>query len=142
MSYEEKGVWVMGVIAVVAYAVYVAVVLGAADGGPLTDVAYQWPMFWAIIGAIVAGIVVTIIVGIFSPRDRGQRDQRDRDIYRWGEYVGHSLVIAGALGALVLAMFDAHSFWIANVLYLAFVLSAILSTVTKLLAYRRGLPTW
>lgn len=142
MSFEEKGVWVMGVIAVVAYAVYVAVVLGAADGGPLTAVAYQWPMLWTIVGAIIAGIVVTIIVGIFSPRDRGQRDQRDRDIYRWGEYVGHSLVIAGALAALALAMLDAHTFWIANVLYLGFVLSSILATITKLLAYRRGLPTW
>jgi len=142
VSYEEKGVWVLGIIAVVAYSIYVAIVLNAAAGGPLVDVAYQWPMIWTIVGAIVGGIVVTIFVAIFSPRDRGQRDQRDRDIYRWGEYVGHSFVIAGALGALALAMLDAHPFWIANTLYLAFVLSGILATITKLIAYRRGLPTW
>lgn len=142
MSFEEKGVWVMGIVAVAGYAVYLAIVLGVADGGPLTEVAYQWPVIWTIGGAIVANILVTIVVGILSPKDVDKKDQRDRDIYRWGEYVGHTLVIAGALVALGLALLGAHTFWIANTLYLAFVLSAILATVTKLLAYHRGLPTW
>jgi hypothetical protein len=142
MSFEEKGVWVLGIVAIAAYAVYLAIVLGAAGGGPLTEVAYQWPMIFTIGGAIVAGILVTIVVAIASPKDADRKDQRDRDIYRWGEYVGHSFVIAGALVALGLALLDAHTFWIANTIYLAFVLSGILATVTKLLAYRRGLPTW
>ena len=48
----------------------------------------------------------------------------------------------GALGALVLAMIEGDGFWIANTVYLCFVLSAILSSITKLVAYRRGVPTW
>ena len=48
----------------------------------------------------------------------------------------------GALGALVLAMLEADWFWIANVIYLCFVLSALLESITRLVACRRGVPTW
>jgi len=50
--------------------------------------------------------------------------------------------VIGALGALILAWMEAPHFWIANVIYLAFVLQAILSSVAKLVAYRRGLHAW
>ena len=33
-----------------------------------------------------------------------------------------------------------RTFWIANVMYLAFVLSAVLSTIVKVIGYRWGLP--
>ena len=36
-------------------------------------------------------------------------------------------------------MADVEQFWIANSLYLAFVLAAITSAVVKIVAYRRGL---
>ena len=45
----------------------------------------------------------------------------------------------GGVSAMALAMFEAPHFWIANVLYLCFVLSAVLSSVTKIMGYRRGL---
>ena len=48
----------------------------------------------------------------------------------------------GALAAMLMAMFEFDTFWIANVIYLAFVLSAILSFIAKSVFYRRGLPTW
>ena len=43
---------------------------------------------------------------------------------------------------MVLALVEADWFWIANVIYLCFVLSAILGSVTKLAAYRRDFSTW
>jgi hypothetical protein len=33
-------------------------------------------------------------------------------------------------------------FWIANVVYLCFVLSSVLASTAKIIAYRRGLPRW
>ena len=42
------------------------------------------------------------------------------------------------LAALVLAMLQVHWFWIANAVYLCFVLSAILTSLVKLSAYHRG----
>jgi hypothetical protein len=42
------------------------------------------------------------------------------------------------VAALVLAMAEADHFWIANAVYLAFVLSALLGSAAKIVAYRRG----
>ncbi len=49
--------------------------------------------------------------------------------------------MAGALGGLALAMLRAEPFWIANAIYLGFFLSAILGSIAKIVAYRRGLPS-
>jgi hypothetical protein len=141
MSYEEKAAWVQGIVAVLGYGVYVAVILSRIDDGTLVDVPYVDAMLWTIGSAIVAGIIGGIFVGIAS-RGRTQKDQRDRQIYRHGEYAGMSFVVIGALGALILAMIEADWFWIANLVYLCFVLSAILSWIVKAVAYRRGLPEW
>lgn len=142
MSYEEKSAWILGVIAIGAYGVYLAVVLSLARTTPLTEVAYVAPMLWSIGAAIAAGIVVKILVTIFSPKGSDQKDQRDRQIYRFGEYTGQSFLVIGGSAALLMALAEWDYFWIANVLYLAFVLSAVLGTITKVVAYRRGLPEW
>lgn len=92
-------------------------------------------------GAIAVGIIAGIVIGL-SPEGGGKRDQRDREIYRFGEYIGRSFVVIGGVAALVLAMFQAPYFWIANAVYLSFVLSAVASTSSRLLAYRRGFQQW
>jgi hypothetical protein len=54
MSFEEKNAWVMGLVAVVSYAVYVAVVFGMAGSTPLTEVPYVAPLLWTVGGSIAA----------------------------------------------------------------------------------------
>ncbi|MDQ0372831.1 hypothetical protein [Cellulomonas humilata] len=142
MSYEERNVWVMFVVSVLAYAVYVVVVLTRAQDVPLTEVAYVGPLLWSIGGAIVVSILASIAVGLANRRDGHMTDQRDKEINRLGERTGQSFVVIGALAAMVLALMEADWFWIANVVYLCFVLSAILSSVTKLVAYRRDFSAW
>jgi hypothetical protein len=142
MSYEEKNAWVFGFIAPIGYLVYVVLVLTQAGDRPLEDANYVAPMLGTILGAIVVGILSGIVVGAFSGKDAGKSDQRDKQINRFGEYIGSAFLVAGALGALVLAWLEVPHFWIANVLYLGFVLQAILSTIVKLVAYRRGLRQW
>ena len=109
---------------------------------PLTEVAYVGPLLWSIGGAIVASIVGTILVSLANRRDGHVKDQRDKEINRLGEYTGQSFVVIGALAAMVLAMLEVDWFWIAYVIYLCFVLSAILGGVTKLAAYRQDFSTW
>ena len=58
---------------------------------------------------------------------------------RFGEYASRWFLVAGAAAALVMAMAKAEYFWIANVIYLGFVLWAVAGSVLKLVAYRRGL---
>ncbi len=52
---------------------------------------------------------------------------------------GWWLLVAGAAAALLMAMARWDYFWIANVIYLGFVLRAVGGSVLKLVAYRRGL---
>ncbi|MBG6055884.1 ABC-type polysaccharide/polyol phosphate export permease [Salinibacterium sp. CAN_S4] len=142
MAFEEKSTWILGIVSVVAYAVYAFVVLDLARAMPLAEVDYVPAMLGTIGAAIVVSILSHIVVVIASRKDLGKKDQRDRQIYRMGEYVGQSFVVAGAIAAMLFAMVELPHFWIANVLYLAFILSAILGTITKLVSYRRGLPAW
>ena len=132
MPFEEKTAWAYGVVALAAYLTYLGILL-------TTGADYVAPMLWTIGASIVTNIVATIAIGTVTPRGK---DQRDRDIYKFGEYVGNSFVVVGAVSALILAIIAAPHFWIANVLYLCFVLSAVLGTIAKLVAYRRGLPQW
>ena len=142
MSYEEKNTWVFAVLAPIGYIVYAVLVLTQVGGRPLEQANYVPPMLGTILGAIVVGIIGGMVVGGFSGKEAGKADQRDKQINRFGEYIGSAFLVMGALGALVLAWFEAPHFWIANVIYLAFVLQAILSSIAKLVAYRRGLHTW
>jgi hypothetical protein len=139
MAFEEKRAWALAVIAVAGYAGYVVLVLTGAAGRPLVEAPYAGAMLWTISLGIVAGIVSGIWFGIASRGDGLQADERDREIGRIGESIGQSFVVIGGMCAMALAMFEAPYFWIANVLYLCFVLSAVLGSLAKIAFYRRGL---
>ena len=138
MTLEERRSWTYLVVAVVAYGVYLVTVLGRAASAPLVDVDYVPAMLSTIGAAIVAGIVVNIVIGMFTPKDESTIDVRDRDIARVGDRVGQSFLVVGGVAALLLAIVEAPYFYIANVVYLCFVLSAVLGAVTKVVIYRRG----
>ena len=141
MAFEEKRAWVMLVVTLLGYGVYVAVVLGRQDGS-LAEVNYAGPMLWTIGGAIVVSIVLHIMISVVSPEGANQKDQRDREIARFGDYIGQSFVVIGGVSALLMAMAEWGYFWIANAVYLAFVLSSVLGSVAKVFAYRRGFQPW
>lgn len=136
----------MVVVTIATYLWYLTTVLGRVGDGPIENVAYAGSLIGAVVGAIVLSIVLNIVVaivaGIVARRGPDQRDERDRVINRFGEAMGHSFVIIGAVAALGMAMATLPYFWIANVIYLCFVLSSLLSSAAKIIAYRRGLPRW
>ena len=134
MTMQERNAWQFGIIAILSYGVYLALVLTAAQQVPLHEVDYVPAMLWTIGGAIAVGIVN----GAVRPQRGPQVDERDRQIEVFGERVGQAFVVIGALSALVLTMLEADHFWIANALYLGFVLSAVLSSLARIGAYREG----
>jgi hypothetical protein len=142
MPFEEKRAWILGLLAVGTYAGYVTVILGRAESTPLTEVPYASTLLWTVGISIAASIVLHILVAIVSPKDADKKDLRDKEIHRFGEYVGQSFLVAGGVAVLAMAMAELDYFWIANVIYLAFVLSAILGSAAKIVAYRRGFQGW
>ena len=134
MSYEEKGVWVYLVVSVAVYLAYVGVILSQPE--------WVWPLVISIGVSIVAAIVLRIVVEIITPSESYRSDARDRGISRRGDAAGNWLVIAGAIAGLILALVSAEPFWIANAIYLGFVLSAVVASVVKIAAYRGALQPW
>ncbi|MGW4213051.1 hypothetical protein ACWEIJ_34055 [Lentzea sp. NPDC004789] len=139
MAVEEKRAWALAVSAVVGYVVYVLLVLNHMDGRPLAETPYAGALLWTIGLGIVIGIVSGIWFGIAARNDGLQVDERDREIGRFGDHIGQSFVVIGGISAMALAMFEVAHFWIANVLYLCFVLSALFGSMAKIAAYRRGM---
>ncbi|MCC5581149.1 hypothetical protein IMZ11_36620 [Microtetraspora sp. AC03309] len=138
MSFGEKRSWIYAVSALVVSVVYFATVLGQVPGTDVTKIAYIRPMLTAIGVAVVLNIVASVVATIASPRDADKEDERDKEINRLGQHVGFYVVSVCALVPLGLAMVEAEHFWIANSLYLAFVVSAFTSSIVKIVAYRRG----
>lgn len=153
MPFEEKFTWVSAVVSTGVAAVYFAIVFDQVRTVPVEQIAYQRPLLIAIGTLVALTILGTILVAIgsaigsaISARIKGngsaidvnRRDERDTDINRRGELLGYYVSSGGALGALALAMLRYDQFWIANALYLSFVVGALVASVAKLIAYRRG----
>ena len=138
MSYEEKGQVVYLGVTTIAYGAYLVVVLQQLSTTPLLEIDYQPILLATIAVAIVGSIVGRIAIEMIRPSDTYREDVRDRDIGRFGEYVAGIVLGIGMVGPFILAMLEAPHFWIANAMYLVFVLQAIIGAVIKLIAYRRG----
>jgi hypothetical protein len=139
VSYEEKGAWVYLVVVVGTYGAYLAVILGRAGGVPLARVAYVAPMLWIIGISIVLTTVGRVVVEIAKPSGDRRSDVRDKDVNRFGGYVGGMVLAVAMAVPFGLALAKADPFWIANAMYAAFVVWALASTLGRLAAYRRGL---
>jgi hypothetical protein len=142
MSFEERSTWIYGLVTVVIPTVYFATMLGQIRVRPAGEIDYVGPMLAAIGIAIAANIIGTILVAIgsaiVSGEDADRSDERDRNINRFGDYWAYYVLSIGVAGALILTFVQAEHFWIANAIYLAFVLASLTSVTLKLFAYRRG----
>jgi hypothetical protein len=141
MTLQERRAWIRLAAAIAAYGAYLAVVLGNSGGRPLAQAGYAAALLWSVGAAIVAATVIEALTGA-GPRKSRVTDVRDREIGRLGDYVGQSFVVLGAVAAMLMAMAGWDRFWIANVIYLCFVASAVLGNVTKVIVYRGGFPRW
>jgi len=142
MTHQEKRAWIMLVVSVAAYAVYVSIILSRAGRGTLSATPYAATLLWTVAAAIATNIVLEMVIGIVNPRASRAKDVRDKEIGRLGDHVGQAFVVIGASAAMLMAMADWSRFWIANVVYLCFVLSAVLGSLTKVLVYRGRFPQW
>ncbi len=146
MTFEEKATWITGTVSLVAYAVYVLVILGRAQTMPVAEVPYVTPMLWtigatavgSIVAVIVASIVGAIVAEVTSQRFDDTTDERDKQISRKGEFIGFYVFGFGILAVLGITMVEADHFWIANAIFLLCFVSTTVSSVVKIATYRRG----
>ncbi len=146
MSSEERGQWVYLVAIGVTYGAYLVITLGQLGQTAPADIDYVPTILWSIgigIALAIVGRIVVEIVGRISAEVAGHgegqdADVRDRDIGRFGEYVAGTALGVGMVVPFVLTLKEFDYFWIANAMYLAFVVSAVVGTVVKVVAYRRG----
>jgi hypothetical protein len=146
VGFEERNTWSFLVITVVSYTTYVVLVLRSAAGGPLVDAPYQKYLLGtigvAIVVAIVASIAIRIAIAVRDKEAGQAADQRDREISAFGSRMGQSFMVIGGISAMLMALAEWDWFWIANVLYLCFMLSAVTESIARISAYRGGLPQW
>jgi uncharacterized membrane protein len=139
MAPQEKSAWIMLVLAIASWTTYLVLLIRRADGGSLASTPYEDLVLWTIGGSIVASFVLHAIAQVYTSE---KPDQRDREIEGRSDRIGTAFLVVGGLAALALAMTEQPHFWIANALYLAFVLTAVLSSIARIGFYRGGVPGW
>jgi hypothetical protein len=140
MTFEQRSAWAYALIAIAGPIVYFSSLVSRAAGSPISETPYvDLMLFWAIGFPIVASIVCAILISMIWHHGRNKKDQRDKDIDRHGEYIAGGTLGVAMLAPFALTLASAEHFWIANAMYLAFVLSALVGAIVKIVAYRRGL---
>ena len=139
MSFEEKGTWAYMIVVLVVSGIYFASVLSQVGQVSVDEIKYIRPLITAIIATVVATIAGYIVAAISAPSEADKKDERDKDIHRFGESVGYTALGVMNLLPLGLAMAEFQQFWIANAIFLAGVVAATISSIAKIVAYRRGL---
>jgi hypothetical protein len=149
MTVSERTVWAAVVAVIVSSGAYLALMVSRLLSRPVAEISWVVPMLWTM-GLAVAGTVLLTIVftvaaeanrrGGRSPANRGEvaSDIRDQEISRLGWRASMRVISVGFGGALVLAMFDADTFWIGNLLFLFGTVGAVVEAITKIALYRRG----
>jgi hypothetical protein len=149
MTVNERTVWASVVTVIVSSGAYVALMVSRLLSRPIAEISWAGPMLWtmslAVAGTVLLTIVFTIAAaanrrGGCSPASRGEvtSDVRDQEIGRLGWRASMRVISVGFGGALVLAMLDADTFWIGNLLFLFGTVGAVVEAITKIDLYRRG----
>jgi hypothetical protein len=139
MSYEEKGVWTQLLSFAGAYIAYLAIVVPRLLHTPVAHVSYVAPLVVTTLASISIATVVRSALEVARPSDSSKADVRDRDIARFAEHTSRWCIVGGATAGIIGASAHWDYFWIANVIWLGFVLWAVVDSVLRLVAYHRGL---
>ncbi len=138
MSFQEKSGWWYGALAIVLPVIYAAIVFPQVSTTAVDQIDYIRPLVTVIVVALVLNLVGAIVLATVN-KERDKSDERDQKIARRSDLAGYYTLAGGVVAALAVVMARADQFWIANAIYGAFILSALVTTAVKLTAYRRGI---
>ncbi|MGI9615566.1 MAG: hypothetical protein ACR2QO_21820 [Acidimicrobiales bacterium] len=138
MTFQAKSNAAMMAILALVYGAYALVVANQVADTAVDDLTWQPLMLLTVVPVTVLAIVAHIVIAVMAPDEADDYDERDHANELRGESLGGLVLGAGVFGGLVLAMFEAHPFWIAQVLLAGLVLSEIVKDARTLQLYRRG----
>ena len=137
MSLTEVSRWASLTLIVVTTVAYGFIVLPQLSTTAPRDIDWQIPMLWAIgisiVGTIVLSIVIAIVNAIITRREPQKADVREKQIERYGDRIGQSIMAVGTAVVLVMAMLELDAFWIGNTL---FALGAIGTSIGAIMSIR------
>jgi hypothetical protein len=138
MTFHEKSTLAMTSILVLVFGWYFALVIGEIASSPAREIAYKGLMVPVVILLVILAAVAHAVIAVASPTQTDSQDERDRLIGLRGQRVASYALATGTVAGLGLAMGEADTFWIAQVLLGALVTAEITEGATKLVLYRRG----
>jgi hypothetical protein len=140
MTFQEKSLWAYGFASLVIPAVYLTwLARKLADTADVADISYVCALVWAIGAGIVVNMVGNTLVRGSNLSKADKSDRRDREIRVRGDAVNFIVFSILVVVPFILAMRDAETFWIANSIYVAYVLTAVIGVVIKAVLYRKGI---
>ena len=137
MSFHEKRSWTYGAVSLILTVIYIAIVFPQLASMGVSKINYVQPMLIAIGASIVLSIIVDIVISISKPKEANIRDERDTQIDRRVNSLGFFLISFLVLVPLGFAMAEFAPFWIANAIYFASALTAVVTSAVKVVLYRR-----
>jgi hypothetical protein len=148
MTFRERTVWICTVTVIVCAAAYAGLMVSRLLSRPVAEISWVAPMLvtmgLAVAGSILLAIVLTVGAAVVRRDARAPdgpevfSDVRDREIGRLGWRASLYVISAGFGATLVLAMLEAHTFWIGNTIFLFGTAGAVVEGTTKIRLYRRG----
>jgi len=138
MTFQERSALAMTCILVLVFGWYFALVIGEIAKSPAREIAYQGLMVPVVILLVILAGLAHAVIAIAAPSQAGSQDERDRLIGLRGQRIGGYVLAIGTVAGLGLAMVQADTFWIAQVLLGALVIAEITEGATKLVLYRRA----
>lgn len=121
----------------VVHGSYFAIIAANIDNRAIEDFAYKPLMIVAFAFLAVVMAVSHIVLAVLAPGDANSNDERDRQIEWRSSSLGGYVLASGVFGVLVLALFEAASFYVANALLLAWVLAELTHQLAKIPLYLR-----
>ena len=139
MSFREKSAWASLLAYLAIYGFYFANVASAlargdADGGQFLGLLSK-----SVVLFVVVTIVLTIILAIFAPKDaKTPEDEREKLIKLRANSAAGYVLATGVVVAIGALYFDARSFLVINLLFLALVAFEVFKIAAQLALTHRG----
>lgn len=135
-SFEERSAWVQLVALLLMMGGYFVGAGAIASRGETSLMSYLPLFIVAVVLLVVLMVIGHIVASVFG--GAGERDERDKLIVWRAESNASWVLGAGTIAAIAGLMFEIGNVWIAHLLLVSLLLSALLKLAMQLIYYRRG----